>query len=189
VEFIEDDYRNITGSYDAFVSVGMLEHVGTACYPVLGKVIDNCLREHGRGMVHSIGQTEPEAMNPWANRYIFPGGYIPTLQEMMTVFVSRGFSILDVENLRLHYAKTLSHWLQRFDEHEKEITEMYDENFVRSWRLYLGGAMANFLDGDTDLLQVVFTRPNNNAIPTTRAHLYADDNTQRDNKAWTRATS
>jgi cyclopropane-fatty-acyl-phospholipid synthase len=190
VEFIEDDYRNITGSFDAFVSVGMLEHVGTACYPILGNVIDNCLREHGRGLVHSIGQTEPEIMNQWANTYIFPGAYIPTLQEMMDVFVARGFSVLDVENLRLHYAKTLSYWLQRFDEHEKQVTDMYDENFVRSWRLYLGGAMANFLDGDTDLFQVVFTRPHNNAIPITRAHLYADDgNIQRDNKAWTRATS
>jgi cyclopropane-fatty-acyl-phospholipid synthase len=190
VEFIEDDYRNISGTYDVFVSVGMLEHVGTACYRQLGEVIDRSLSEHGRGLLHSIGQNQAEPMNPWLVKHIFPGGYTPTLRQMLEVFEPRGFSILDVENLRLHYAKTLSHWLARFDSHETEICKMYDDNFYRTWRLYLAGSIANFIAGDTDLYQVVFARPANNTIPLTRAHLYSeDDNKDRDHKAWKLATS
>ena len=190
VEFIEDDYRNISGTYDVFVSVGMLEHVGTACYRQLGEVIDRSLSEHGRGLLHSIGQNQAEPMNPWLVKHIFPGGYTPTLRQMMEVFEPRGFSILDVENLRLHYAKTLFHWLARFDSHEAEICKMYDEKFFRTWRLYLAGSIANFTAGDTDLFQVVFARPSNNTIPLTRAHLYTEDNNiDRDNKSWKPATS
>ena len=190
VEFIEDDYRNISGTYDVFVSVGMLEHVGTACYRQLGEVIDRSLPENGRGLLHSIGQNQAEPMNPWLVKHIFPGGYTPTLRQMMEVFEPRGFSILDVENLRLHYAKTLSHWLARFDSHKTDICKMYDEKFFRTWRLYLAGSIANFIAGDTDLYQVVFARPADNTIPLTRAHLYAeDDDKDRDNKAWKRATS
>jgi len=189
VQFIEDDYRNITGTYDVFISVGMLEHVGTACYQEFSEVIDRSLPEHGRGLVHSIGQVEAEPMNPWLVKHIFPGGYTPTLREMMTVFEPRGMDILDVENLRLHYAQTLLHWLQRFDEHKDEICRMYDENFYRTWRLYLAGSRANFLTGSLDLFQITFARPGNNQLPVTRAHLYSDDdNITRDNKAWIRAT-
>ncbi len=190
VEFIEDDYRNISGIYDVFVSVGMLEHVGTASYRHLGKIIDHSLVENGRGLIHSIGQNQEEPMNPWLVKHIFPGGYTPTLRQMMEVFEPRGFSVLDVENLRLHYAKTLTHWLTRYDEHESDICEMYDENFFRTWRLYLAGSIANFVSGDLDLYQIIFTRPADNNVPLTRAHLYApDDNKDRDIKTWTRATS
>ena len=102
----------------------------------------------------------------------------------MKVFEPRGFSILDVENLRLHYAQTLVHWLTRFDSHKEDICNMYDENFYRTWRLYLAGSIANFIAGDTDLYQVVFSRPANNTIPLTRAYLYTeDDNKNKDNKA------
>ena len=190
VEFIEDDYRNITGCYDAFVSVGMLEHVGKSCYQSFGEVIDRCLAEKGRGLIHSIGQNEADPMDPWALKHIFPGAYLPTLREMMDALEPYGFAVLDVENLRLHYAQTLRHWLKRFDNHEAEIRNMYDDNFVRTWRLYLAGAIANFSLGDTDLFQVVFTHPANNEIPLTRAYLYSDDsNKDRDSKAWKRATS
>ncbi|MCI0508211.1 MAG: cyclopropane-fatty-acyl-phospholipid synthase family protein [Gammaproteobacteria bacterium] len=190
VQFVEDDYRNITGTRDVFVSVGMLEHVGTACYRQLGEVIDRSLREHGRGLLHSIGQVEPEPMNPWLVKRIFPGGYTPTLRQMMEVFEPRGFDILDVENLRLHYAQTLLHWLQRYESQKDIICRMYDENFYRTWQLYLAGSRANFLNGDINLFQVLFARPGNNNLPLTRAHLYSDNaNVKQDTKAWKHATS
>ncbi len=107
VEFVEDDYRNISGRFDVFVSIGMLEHVGTRYYRELGKIIGRSLKENGRGLIHSIGRNKAEPMNPWIERHIFPGSYMPTLREMMEIFEPSGFSILDVENLRLHYAKTL----------------------------------------------------------------------------------
>jgi Mycolic acid cyclopropane synthetase len=113
VEYVEDDYRNIRGQFDVFVSVGMLEHVGPENYRTLGAVIDHCLKDSGRGLVHSVGGNTREPMNEWLEKRIFPGSYVPTLREMMEVFEPFAFSILDVENLRLHYAKTLKEWLHR----------------------------------------------------------------------------
>lgn len=172
VEYVEDDYRNISGTYDAFVSVGMLEHVGKANYPVLGAVIDRCLTERGRGLVHSIGRNRPALMNAWIEKRIFPGAYPPTLREMMDIFEPYGFSVLDVENLRLHYARTLEHWLARFERHAGEIERCFDRRFVRAWRLYLAGSIAAFTTGSLQLFQVVFTRGRNNDLPWSRAHLY-----------------
>jgi cyclopropane-fatty-acyl-phospholipid synthase len=172
VEFIEDDYRNIQGRYDAFVSVGMLEHVGHDNYPVLGEVIDRSLATGGRGLIHSIGRDSALPMNAWIERRIFPGSYPPTLREIMDVFEPNGFSVLDVENLRLHYAETLRHWLTRFDKAEDAVCALADDAFVRSWRLYLAGSLAGFSTGTLQLFQVVFTRSGDNAIPWTRAHQY-----------------
>jgi len=175
VEYIEDDYRNIRGQCDAFVSVGMLEHVGRNNYPTLGAVIDRCLAPHGRGLLHSIGRNQPCPMNAWIERRIFPGSYPPTLREMMAVLEPSGFSVLDVENLRLHYAKTLEHWLDRFETHSDEISARYDAAFTRAWRLYLAGSLAAFATGWLQLFQIVFTRSGDNAIPWSRAHLYAQE--------------
>lgn len=173
VEYIEDDYRNIAGHCDVFVSVGMLEHVGRANYQALGGIIDRCLSPHGRGLIHSIARDQPCPMNAWIERRIFPGSYPPTLREMMEVFEPWGFSVLDVENLRLHYAKTLEHWLARFDARRDTVRERFDEDFVRAWRLYLAGSLAGFTTGWLQLFQVVFTRPGLNNIAWTRDHLYA----------------
>jgi cyclopropane-fatty-acyl-phospholipid synthase len=173
VEYIEDDYRNISGQCDVFVSVGMLEHVGRDNYRNLGGIIDRCLAPAGRGLIHSIGRDQPCPMNAWIERRVFPGSYPPTLREMMDIFEPWGFSVLDVENLRPHYAKTLEHWLARFEAHRDEVRERFDENFVRAWRLYLAGSMASFTTGWLQLFQVVFTRPDSNKIPWTRDHLYA----------------
>jgi len=172
VEYIEDDYRNASGECDVFVSVGMLEHVGVANYPDLGAVIDRCLREDGRGLVHSIGRNRPRLMNRWIEKRIFPGAYPPTLKEMAGIFEPYGFSILDVENLRLHYALTLEHWLQRFEENVSRVRELFDERFVRAWRLYLVGSIAAFRLGELQLFQVVFNRHRSNDLPMTREHLY-----------------
>jgi len=173
VEFVEDDYRNISGSYDAFVSVGMLEHVGIRYYPALGDVIDRVLRDNGRGLIHTIGRAKPGQMNAWIERRIFPGACPPSLDQMMGILEPHRFAVLDVENLRLHYARTIEHWLARFDAAAGEIRHMFDDNFVRSWRLYLCGSIAAFLTGELQLFQVAFNRAGDNEVPWTREHLYA----------------
>jgi len=173
VEYVLDDYRNIKGEYDAFVSIGMLEHVGTADYPVLGKVIDNCLKEGGRGLIHSIGRNQPRPMNAWIERRIFPGAYPPSLGEMMAIFEPSRLSVLDVENLRLHYAMTLGEWLQRFEQNARRVEEMMDKSFVRAWRLYLSGSKAAFTAGQLQLFQVVFAREFDNRIPWSRSYQYS----------------
>ena len=171
VEYIEDDYRNIDGRYDAFVSVGMLEHVGPDHYQELGRLIDRSLTTDGLGLIHTIGQNRAAPLSPWFLQRIFPGSYPPTLREMMTLFEPWNFSVLDVENLRLHYAKTCEHWLSRFEENRELVREMFDDAFVRAWRLYLSGCVANFQLGELQLYQVVFARSGNNRIPLTRNHL------------------
>ncbi len=115
VEFIEDDYRNITGRFDALVSLGMLEHVGKGHYRDFGRMADRCLAPHGRGLIQTIAQNQPsrdQSLDPAAD---IPGGHVPTLREMTDIVEPFGFSVLDLENLRLHYAKTLGHWLERFE--------------------------------------------------------------------------
>ncbi len=174
IEFIEDDYRAIQGKFDAFVSVGMLEHVGVDNYATLGKVIDAALTDEGRGLIHSIGRDCPGPMNSWIARRIFPGAYPPSLSEMMGLFEPIGFSVLDVENLRLHYARTLEHWLARFDANAARVEDMFDTTFVRVWRLYLAGSLAAFTSGQMQLFQVLFHRHGNNRVPWTRADLYRE---------------
>jgi cyclopropane-fatty-acyl-phospholipid synthase len=169
VEFIEDDYRNMSGQYDAFVSVGMLEHVGLADYPALGAVIDRSLGGHGRGLLHFIGRNRALPLNSWIRRRIFPGAYAPTLREVSErILEPHDLSVLDVENLRLHYAKTLEHWLHRFEDASRRVTDMFDDSFVRAWRLYLAGSKAAFTTGWMQLFQIVFARGTSNAIPWTR---------------------
>lgn len=172
VEFIEEDYRAIDGRYDAFVSVGMLEHVGKAHYGELGSVIDRCLSPSGRGLLHSIGRDRPMPLNAWIEHYIFPGAYPPALMEMLEVLEPGGFSVLDVENLRPHYARTLEHWLTRYERATDEVRQMFDETFVRSWRFYLACSIAGFRTGSLQLFQIAFNRAGMNDAPWTRDFLY-----------------
>ena len=173
VEYVLDDYRNISGRYDAFVSVGMLEHVGLENYPALGDVIARSLGTNGRGLIHSIGRNRPAPLQPWIVKRIFPGAYPPSLAEMMRIFEPHDFSVLDVENLRLHYAQTLRHWLALFEAASGRVREMFDEKFVRMWRMYLAGSVAGFTTGALQLFQVVFAPRDNNEVPMTREHLYS----------------
>jgi cyclopropane-fatty-acyl-phospholipid synthase len=173
VEFVEEDDRAIAGRFDAFVSVGMLEHVGKDHYHDLGDTIDRCLRESGRGLIHSIGRVRPSPIDTWIEKRVFPGSYPPTLREMMDVFEPWNLAVLDVENLRLHYAKTLEHGLERFEKASEPVGRMFDQRFVRAWRLYLAGSIAAFHTSTLQLFQVVFSRAGNNDIPWTRDHLYA----------------
>jgi cyclopropane-fatty-acyl-phospholipid synthase len=173
VEFVEDDFRNMSGTYDVFVSIGMLEHVGAGNYKDFGQLINRVLGSDGRGLVHSIGRDRPEPLNAWINKRIFPGAYPPTLREMMDLFEGNGLSVLDVENIRLHYAETLRAWLDRYEENVENVRTMFDEPFVRAWRLYLAGSLVAFVRGKLQLFQVAFARSGMNKIPWTRAHAYA----------------
>ena len=172
VEYVHDDYRNIRGRYDAFVSVGMLEHVGVENYEGLGALIARSLGENGRGLIHSIGRNYPAPMQPWIEKRIFPGACPPSLAQMARIFEPHNLSILDVENLRLHYAQTLRHWLERFELAGDRVQQMFDATFVRMWRMYLAGSVAAFTTGTLQLFQVVFATAHNNDLPRTRAHLY-----------------
>ncbi|HET8800862.1 MAG TPA: cyclopropane-fatty-acyl-phospholipid synthase family protein [Marinobacter sp.] len=173
VEYVEDDYRNIQGQYDAFVSVGMLEHVGKENYQALSELIRRSLKPDGLALLHSIGRNRPMLMNAWIEKRIFPGAYPPSIGEFMTICEHGDFSVLDVENLRLHYAQTLSHWMDRFNASADEVTAMYDEHFTRAWRMYLAGSIAAFRAGSLQLFQVVFSHGDNNRLPQSRQDLYA----------------
>jgi len=172
VTYVEDDYRNIRGECDAFVSIGMLEHVGPENYATLGRVIEGCLAPQGTGLIHSIGRNRPELMNGWIERRIFPGAQPPSLGQMMAIFEPSGFSVLDVENLRLHYAETLRHWMTRYLAAWDQVEAMRDKGFARAWHLYLAGSVAAFNAGTMQLFQVLFARAGNNALPASRRHLY-----------------
>lgn len=177
VEFVEDDYRNVTGRYDAFVSVGMLEHVGARQFADLADAIGRTLdRERGRGLLHFIGRDRPRPLNAWIRRRIFPGAYAPSLGEVSAqVLEPAGMSVLDVENLRLHYALTLRHWAARFDDARNVVAEQAGDAFVRAWRLYLAGSQAAFETGWLQLFQVVFAPAGRRTLRWTRADLYPAD--------------
>lgn len=172
VTFVQDDYRNIDQRCDAFVSVGMLEHVGLGNFSALGALIKRYLKPDGVGLIHSIGRSHPQRMDPWIVKHIFPGGHVPSLSEMMSVFEPHKFSITDVENLRLHYASTCAAWLQKFEAVAGEVEQVYGKEFTRMWRLYLAGSSAGFQSGTLQLYQVLFTPPGNNNLPMTREYQY-----------------
>ena len=173
VHFIQDDYRNIHQSCDRFVSIGMLEHVGRANYRTLGRVVDRCLKPEGLALIHSIGRSHPRKTDAWIRKYIFPGGHIPSLGEMSAVFEPSRFSVLDIENLRLHYARTCATWLANFEAVADQVSDRYSEEFVRTWRLYLAGSSAGFESGTLQLFQVLFARGSNNSVPLTREYQYS----------------
>jgi cyclopropane-fatty-acyl-phospholipid synthase len=175
VEFIEDDYRNISEKCDVIVSVGMLEHVGPEHYAEMGHIIDRSLAPAGRGLLQSVGRNQPRPFSPWTIKRIFPGAYAPSLGQIMGVFEPSEFSILDVENLRHHYAKTAEHWLERFENSTKKVAAMFGPDFVRMWRLYLAGTVAGFHVGTLQLFQIVFARNDSVQMPITRSHLYRQD--------------
>lgn len=172
IKVIYKDYRHLTGSFDKVVSIGMFEHVGKKFIPVFIKKISVLLKKEGLGLLHTIGKDTPSSGDPWTFKYIFPGGYLPCLAEIVQEMGKTGFSILDVENLRWHYAKTLEYWVENYELNVKKVREMFDEAFVRQWRLFLNGSIAGFSYGDSRLFQVLFSNGINNELPPTRAHVY-----------------
>jgi cyclopropane-fatty-acyl-phospholipid synthase len=174
VRFVHDDYRMMHERCDTFVSIGMLEHVGLANFRELGALVRRCLKPDGLGLIHTIGRSFPDRTDPWIVKHIFPGGHVPSLSEMMRVFEPQKFSVIDVENLRPHYARTCASWLQNLDSVADEVADMYDKEFVRMWRLYLAGSSAGFDSGTLQLFQVLFTPRGNNDVPWTREYQYSD---------------
>jgi cyclopropane-fatty-acyl-phospholipid synthase len=174
VEFIEDDYRQVTGTCDVFVSIGMLEHVGRRSFDALSRVIQRTVKRHGgRGLLHFIGRDRPRPLNAWIRRRIFPGAYTPTLAEVTTdILGPAGMSVLDVENLRLHYARTLAQWSERFGAAADRVRAMHGEEFHRAWELYLAGSEASFRTGWLQLFQVVFAPTGTPPPVMTRAAIY-----------------
>jgi cyclopropane-fatty-acyl-phospholipid synthase len=174
VEFIDDDYRNVSGEFDAFVSIGMLEHVGIRHFPSLSEVVRRSLRRNGgRGLLHFIGRDIPRPLNAWIRRRIFPGAYPPTIAEVTTrVLAPAGMSVIDVENLRLHYARTLAQWCDRFDAARDEVRAAFGEEFRRAWQMYLAGSQAAFSSGWLQLFQVVFAPRESEPPSWTRAGIY-----------------
>lgn len=172
VQFVEDDYRNIAGNFDAFVSVGMLEHLDASRYRELGASIQRCLKPTGLGLLHSVGHSRVGRPRPWSEVQLFPGVEPPTLTEMLSVLEPNGLSVLDVENLRPHGALTLQHWRQRFEQRVAEPGAQLDEYLVRAWRLYLAAAIAGFDTGRLQLFQLLFTPWRNAAGAWNRRALY-----------------
>jgi cyclopropane-fatty-acyl-phospholipid synthase len=176
VEFLEGDYREIRERCDVFVSVGMLEHVGRRSYGELGRVIARSLDPaRGRGLLHFIGRDRPRPLNAWIRKRIFPGAYAPALTEVgRRLLEPVGLSVVDVENLRAHYALTLRHWRERYERAEAEGRVGFDERFRRTWRLYLAGSEAAFRTGSLQLFQVTFAPSGSSAVPWTRRGLYGE---------------
>jgi len=174
VEFIDDDYRNVTGQYDVFASVGMLEHVGLNHLTSVADVLRRTIRPNGgRGLLHFIGRDVPCPLNAWIRRRIFPGAYTPTIAEVAThTLTPAGMSIIDIENLRLHYARTLAHWSERFALVRDRVRQSYGDEFERAWELYLAGSQAAFATGWMQLFQILFI-PRGSAPPSwTRSDPY-----------------
>jgi len=190
VEFIEDDCRNIQGHFDAFVSVGMLEHLGPKNYVEFGRVIRRTIGASGRGLLHFIGRSYPRAFSVWIRKRIFPGAYAPSLQEAMNVLEPQDYGVLHVENLRGHYAKTLEHWLARFEQSYQAVVEKFGPSFARMWRLYLAGSIAAFRVGGLQLFQIVFAGNTCASQPSTWSSLYAvEEEPQAQEKKWIHAMS
>ena len=155
----------------------MLEHVGVDNFAHLGEVIHRSIGDSGRGLLHFIGKSHKGVFSRWIRKRIFPGAYAPTLDEAMNILEPHDYAVLDVENLRPHYARTLEHWLERFDKSSQQVAAMYDPWFERAWRLYLAGSIAAFRAGTLQLFQISFAGPARQPIPWTRAPLYTESRT------------
>lgn len=171
VRFLIQDYRETTGSYDRIVSVGMLEHVGVNHYDAYFRLLADRLTADGVAVIHSIGRaTGPAATAAFIRKYIFPGGYIPALSEVLPAVERAGLWVTDVEILRLHYAETLRHWRERFIARWAEAAGLYDERFCRMWEFYLAGSEAFFRCMDGMVFQLQLTK-DRYAVPLTRDYI------------------
>lgn len=148
VRFLLKDYRQECGRYDRIVSVGMFEHVGVGHYREYFEKIRDLLEDDGVALIHTIGRADGAgANNAWINKYIFPGGYVPALSEILPAIEQAGLYVTDVEVLRLHYAETLKAWRRRFNANRERVAAIYDERFCRMWEFYLAGCEAGFRHG------------------------------------------
>jgi len=176
------DYRKAQGSFDKFVSIGMFEHVGKRYQEKFFAIAKKILKPQGTGLLHTIGSKDGAATDPWIERYIFPGGYIPALAQVVQNMSKEGLVFYDIEDLRLHYAKTLDLWIANFENNLGQIKkvmaaqlrdEKQAEQFIRRWRLYLNGSAVSFKDAGNRLYQILFTNGVNNNLPLTRDYIYS----------------
>lgn len=171
LQVIRMDYRDLPKSgmtFDRVVSVGMVEHVGRDNYKLFIDCVNEVMKDGGLFLLHFISALKEHPGDPWIKKYIFPGGMVPSLREMISHMSEDGFHTLDVENLRLHYNRTLLYWEKNFRDHLDEISTMFDGRFIRMWDLYLSACAATFHNGIIDLHQILASKGINNDIPMVR---------------------
>jgi len=173
VDFRLTDYREVTGQFDRIVSVGMFEHVGAPHYPEYFGHVRDKLAEDGVALIHTIGRMDPPGTtSPWILKYIFPGGYVPAMSEVLGAIEKEPLWVTDVEVWRLHYAETLRHWFDRFVAREDEARALYDDRFCRMWRFYLVASEMTFRANNQTVFQFQLAR-RQDAVPLTRDYLYS----------------
>ena len=169
------DYRDVIGPFDRIVSVGMFEHVGVNHYDTFFQKSAQLLADEGVMVLHSIGRSEgAAATNPWIAKYIFPGGYIPALSEVLPRIERAGLLVTDIEILRLHYAETLRHWRERFLAHHEEAERIYDQRFVRMWEFYLAASEMTFREQNMMVMQIQLTK-RQGVVPFTRDYVVSEE--------------
>ena len=176
------DYRMAEGKFDKFVSIGMFEHVGKKFYPIFFEVVKKLLKPGGTGLLQTIGSSKDKPSDPWITKYIFPGGFIPALQVIINIMNQKDLVFFDIEDLRIHYGKTLDKWLEGFEGNIDKIKGVLikslgsgekAEEFLRMWRLYLNASSVSFKKGNNRLYQITFSNGLNNELPLTREYIYA----------------
>src|SRR3954471_8324376 len=174
-KFLLQDYRDIAGPFDRIVSVGMLEHVGARFYDTYFRRCAELLDKDGVMLLHSIGRSQgPDSTNPWIAKYIFPGGYIPALSEVLPAIERAGLLVCDIEILRLHYAETLKAWRERFMARREEAVQLYDERFALMWEFYLAASEMTFRKQDMMNFQIQLTR-RQGVVPMTRNYIAREE--------------
>jgi cyclopropane-fatty-acyl-phospholipid synthase len=174
-KFQLQDYRDVQGPFDRIVSVGMFEHVGVGYYDAFFRKASQLLADDGVMVLHSIGRPEgSNVTNPWIAKYIFPGGYIPALSEVLPAVEQSGLLVTDIEILRLHYADTLKAWRERFLAHAQEIRRIYDERFLRMWEFYLAASEMAFREQNMMVFQIQLAK-RQDAVPLTRDYMAREE--------------
>ena len=183
VRFALRDYRHLKERYDRIVSIGMFEHVGVTHYQTFFETLRERLKEDGVALLHTIGRSSPPGTtDPWIRKYIFPGGYIPALSEVLAPIEKSGLVVTDIEILRLHYAETLRRWRMRFQANRAAIRDIYDERFCRMWEYYLTGSEIAFRHMGLVVFQIQLGRKQE-AVPLTRDYLHGDSRRRNGRKA------
>ncbi len=166
------DYRELNEKFDRIVSVGMFEHVGRKFYRKFFSQVEKLLKDDGVSLIHTIGSVNPPRdPHPWITKYIFPGGYTPSLSEVSPHIEKSGLIVSDIEVLRLHYMHTLRHWKENCIKNKEKIIQMFDERFFRMWEFYLAGCEMAFKWGDQVVYQFQLTK-NYSSVPVTRDYIY-----------------
>ena len=180
VQFLLKDYRHLDTKFDRIVSVGMFEHVGVGHFKEFFTKVNALLKDDGVAVLHSINRSAgPDATSAWIKKYIFPGGYIPALSEVLPYIEKSGLYVTDIEILRLHYAKTLREWYLRFADHRERAKELYDERFCRMWEFYLAVSECAFRYVGMNNFQIQFVK-SQNALPLTRNYMIAEEDRLRE---------